>query len=107
MQLIPGGTANLAVLGGNLPPRLGGRVTTPFGSLWAQFNARASRPPQRAGGPFHPDRYCIFPAGEPVSLRARPGDESPGYGRSPAGLRFGDTLSVHPLKVFLKPLLPF
>ena len=32
MQLVPGGTANLAVLGGNLPPRSEERAITPNGS---------------------------------------------------------------------------
>ena len=34
----------MAVLGGNLPPRLGEPITTPFGSLWAQFNALGESP---------------------------------------------------------------
>jgi hypothetical protein len=32
-----------------------------FGACWAQLKPRASRPPQRAGGPFHPESHCAIP----------------------------------------------
>ena len=62
MRMDPGGTANLAVLGGNLPPSFG------TGSAHAQgFNPGAPRAvasclPQPAGGLIHPDLCFIVPA---------------------------------------------
>ena len=60
MQLGLGGTANLAVLGGNLPPSSGAEnsatewLAKPLVLRWA------GSPPQRAGGPFHPDPNASF-----------------------------------------------
>jgi len=50
-----GGTANLAVLGGNLPPRSSdSRVTELVGLARKADCWRTCRPPERAGGTFHP-----------------------------------------------------
>jgi hypothetical protein len=47
-----GRTANLAVLGGNLPPsRASG---SPFSYQPRAFDGRAGHPTERASGPFHP-----------------------------------------------------
>ncbi len=55
LQMDPGGTANLAVLGGNLPPSFGTRTHPPEGAFPAH-------PTRRAGGPFLPAFVCMVPA---------------------------------------------
>ena len=57
----PGGTANLAVLGGNLPPSFSTARAPAKSCIPGAPGAGGSRPPQLAGGPFHPDLYCIVP----------------------------------------------
>ena len=61
IQMDPGGTANLAVLGGNLPPSFGTTSMRTKGASPALPERRASRPPQQAGGLFRPELYCIVP----------------------------------------------
>src|SRR5829696_6764924 len=53
VPLFRGGTANLAVLGGNLPPSLARETFCDPVTLNA-LGCRAGRPTERASGPFHP-----------------------------------------------------
>src|SRR5215213_3938306 len=54
-----GGTANLAVLGGNLPPSLALEAfCDPVTSN--ALDCRAGRPTERASGPFHPDQRHLL-----------------------------------------------
>src|SRR5215218_5494949 len=53
VPLFRGGTANLAVLGGNLPPSLA-RETFCDPVTSNALGCRAGRPTERASGPFHP-----------------------------------------------------
>ena len=50
------------VLGGNLQPSFGRRAYEPNGVSQAYAERRASRPPQPAGGRFHPDLDRIVAA---------------------------------------------
>ena len=52
MQLVPGGTANLAVLGGNLPPSSEERAATPDREPILKRPGRAGSPSTQAGGPL-------------------------------------------------------
>ena len=57
----PGGTANLAVLGGNLPPS--------FGTARAPTEVCIPSAPKAAGRrPSHPNFYCIILAQSPSSF---------------------------------------
>ena len=53
IQLSLGGTANLAVLGGNLPPSFATEILEPNGAGWPPAARWAGSPPQLASGPFH------------------------------------------------------
>src|SRR5215213_503933 len=54
-----GGTANWAVLGGNLPPSLALEAfCDPVTSN--ALGCRAGRPTERASGPFHPDQRHLL-----------------------------------------------
>ena len=66
----PGGTANLAVLGGNLPPGFGTASAPTESCIPGAPGALGESPATTAGGPFHPDLYCIVPA---KSLFENPG----------------------------------
>jgi hypothetical protein len=61
MQLIPGGTGHRPVLGGNLPPSFGTVTAKANGASSMPLKRRASRPPERVSGPFHPDHNRIVP----------------------------------------------
>ena len=62
MQVIQGGTANLAVLGGNLPPSFGRETFESNDACPAHGERRAGRPMQWASGPFHQPFDYSFPA---------------------------------------------
>jgi hypothetical protein len=57
----PGGTANLAVLDGNLPPSRSHDTRSPIGACRAP-DCPAGRPTEPAGGPFHPEMNGTIPA---------------------------------------------
>ena len=51
----PGGTANLAVLGGNLPPSFGTDSVRTNGCIPGAPRRTVESPATRGGAPFHPN----------------------------------------------------
>lgn len=51
VQLIPGGMANLNVLGGNLPPSFATCTVRTIGVSWAHWKRLVGSRPRRASGP--------------------------------------------------------
>ena len=61
MQIDPGGTANLAVLGGNLPTSFGMASARTKECIPGAPRAEGESLPTTGGDLFHPYLYCTVP----------------------------------------------